>query len=131
MASKKANAETPATSIFWKGENPGDTIKGKFQSWQMTTLGNLALKIETPSGEKLVGMTTVLFNLFKENRNIKPGTVIEIVFEKQVKRAKIYSASIGGKKLASSMSFPPASKEQVDAIFNAGYEFKKRGKGKK
>ena len=133
MATKKnaTPAPAPATrSIFWKGETPGESIKGKFMDWQKTTLGNLAMKLETKDGEKLVGMTTVLFNIFKGNHAIKEGTEVEIVFEGQVKRAKIYSATVGGKKLSSSMSFPPASKEEVDAIFKAGYEFKKRGKGK-
>ena len=128
---KQKNAPTSSTpSIFWKGETPGDSIKGKFVSWQTTTLGNLAMKLNTAAGEKLVGMTTVLFNIFKENHNIKEGTAVEIVFESQVKRAKIYSATVGGKKLSSSMSFPAASKDEVDAMFSKGYEFKGKKKGK-
>lgn len=137
MARTKKETATPSTnaapvqpSIFWKGETIGDTVKGKFVSWQMTTLGNLAMKLETANGEKLVGMTTVLFNIFTTNRNIKPGTVVEIIYEGQVKRAKLYSAIVGGKKLSSSMSFPAASQEEVNAVFDAGYSFKKRGKGK-
>ena len=112
-------------SIFWKPTKIGETVVGKFVSWQETQYG-LAMKLKKSDGtHAMVGMSAVLFNLFAGHHNIKDGAVVEIHFEGKAKRALIYSATVDKKELESASSFAPAGKEAVDAYFKAGYKFEK------
>ncbi|MFA6152984.1 MAG: hypothetical protein WC716_16800 [Chitinophagaceae bacterium] len=130
MAGKKAAAV--AESPFWKGQTKGDSVEGKFLSWQKTQYG-IAMKIETGKDKfKIIGLTTVLFNLLKEHwKQIKKGSSVKVVFEGKKKQANIYSAFINGKHLDSSMSFPEATGGDVADFFSKEYEFIGKGKSKR
>jgi len=125
----KGKSEVVASG-FWSPESVGDMVEGKFLSWHETQFG-IAMKLEQKDKRPvMVGMTTVLFNLLKENVNlVRKGVPVRFVYEGKKKRAKIFSAFINGKHLDSSMSFPEASAGAVKDFFSKDYEFK--GKGKK
>ena len=126
MAKQK---NTAAPSQFWHPEVAGDAIEGKFLSWHETQYG-LAMKLEKEGGAiGMVGMSTVLFNLLKENlKAVRKGVTIKLVYEGKKKRAKIFSAFVNGKHLDSSMSFPEASAAAVNDFFAKEYEYMKEGK---
>jgi hypothetical protein len=121
MKTRKPKADSP----FWHPTKVGDSIKGKFLSFQPTSLG-LAAQLDTG----LVGLGAVLKRSFGRIRaDLKTGDRIEIVFTGMAKRAKLFDLFHQGKKVPG--LYAPATPDQVEAFFTAEEAPKKKGKRSK
>lgn len=125
--------ETATPSVFWKPENVGEKISGKFSAWQKTSMGNMALVLSMDDDSvRLVGMSVVLFNLFKPiAAKMKKGTGICIEYAGKRKRARLFNVEVNGKRITQENSFPPASNEDVASYFGSDYVGYQKGKKRK
>lgn len=126
MAKQKASPHSE--SPFWHPEKVGDSIEGKFLTFQPTELG-MAVQLSTG----LVGMGTVLRSRFNSvYTKLRPGDKIRIEYMGTGRRAKLFRLFVNGKEVAG--KYGPANKEQLAAFFSPDYVPPKgtaKGKGKK
>ena len=97
MARRKKTT-TVKDSIFWKPEFIGESIEGTFLNFQLTDKSKVIALDVKDLGQKLIGISTVLFSFLTKETNGKAlaerlgsgKDKLKIVFIGKVKRARIF-----------------------------------------